>query len=82
MYQLLIVGLGIAAVCLSGLVVVALALTVRIWKTWWARSAHVLVFLAVTAAVAFGIRWVVHAVPWDGCPNHRADRPCVTAPGD
>jgi len=75
MYQLLIVGVAIAAVILSGLVVVVLALTVRMWDAWWARSAHALVFLA---AVAFGIHWGVHAVPWGGCVHH----PCVTAPGD
>ncbi|MFE2219606.1 hypothetical protein [Streptomyces canus] len=78
MYQLLIVGLAIAAVILSGLVVVVLALTVRMWDAWWARSAHALVFLAAAAAVAFGIHWGVHAVPWGGCVHH----PCVTAPGD
>jgi hypothetical protein len=78
MYELLMVGLGIAAVILSGLVVVALALTVRMWDAWWARAAHALVFLAAAAALAFGIHWGVHVVPWGGCVHH----PCVPAPGD
>lgn len=78
MYQGLIAGLAIAGVILSGLVVVILALTVRRWDAWWARSVHTLVFLAAVAAVAFGIRWGIHALPQDGCVHH----PCVTAPGD
>jgi hypothetical protein len=78
MYQVLIAGLAVAAVILSGLVVVVLALTVRRWDAWWARSAHALVFLAAAAAVAFGIHWGIHALPRDGCVHH----PCVTAPGD
>ncbi|WP_327137302.1 hypothetical protein OG585_24095 [Streptomyces sp. NBC_01340] len=78
MYQVLIAGLAVAAVILSALVVVVLALTVRKWDAWWARSAHALLFLAVATAVAFGIRWGIHVLPPDGCVHH----PCVTAPGD
>ncbi|GAA3838342.1 hypothetical protein GCM10022403_083530 [Streptomyces coacervatus] len=78
MYQLFIAGLVIAAVMLSVLVVGFLAVTVRLWDAWWARAAHALVFLAAAAAVAFGIHWVIHALPPGGCVHH----PCVTAPGD
>jgi len=78
MYQVFIMGLVIAAVSLSLLVVGVLAVTVRLWGAWWARAAHVLVFLAAAAAVAFGIHWVVHALPPGGCVHD----PCVTIPGD
>lgn len=78
MYQVFIAGLVTAAVILSVLVVGVLALTVRLWHAWWARAAHVLVFLAASAAVAFGIHWVIHALPPGRCAHH----PCVTTPGD
>ncbi|WP_405724661.1 hypothetical protein OG607_19435 [Streptomyces sp. NBC_01537] len=82
LFQILIAGLSVAAICLSGLFVMFLGLTVRGWESWWARSAHALVFLAAAAALVFGIRWGVHAVPPGGCVRHDAGRPCVTAPGD
>ncbi|MER6559264.1 hypothetical protein ABT300_16295 [Streptomyces sp. NPDC001027] len=82
MLQVLIAGIAVAVLVLSGLVVLVLALTVRIWKTWWARTAHVAILLTAAAALALGIQWVVHAMPPGGCAHHHAGHRCVTTPGD
>jgi F0F1-type ATP synthase membrane subunit a len=71
-----------AAVLLWLAVVAALKVTFVTWKTRWARAAHVTASLAITAALAFGIHQLGHAMSPGACVGRHAGQVCVKEPLD
>lgn len=77
MRELVMFAILFAAMFLLVPIVVTLAVTFVIWKTWWARAAHVTASLAITAALTFGIYQLIHVVPPGACVHRHDGQACV-----